>query len=244
MRVVEPQNEVPNRTAVHEIVRWNGLEFVIRLNSVDGENLGWMANSPFWEALQAAPLSPGDVILDLGAHIGSFSLLAAKYGRCRVFAFEPDLESLALCRINTLLNSLEAQVSCYPFAIGGETGEVTLYEATENWGHTIMKSGGPANVLTGKSTQVKCFSLADAILASAAPRCAFLKFNIEGAEFEMLENSDLDTLRRIAVMVGEIHLDICPHKTEILEARLGEAGFAIRMIPAGDYRRILLATQK
>jgi FkbM family methyltransferase len=141
---------------------WLGLELVIRSGSVDRNELEWMATSPFWKAFEKAAVSPDDLVFDLGAHIGSFAILVAKHKDCRVIAFEPDLESLNLCKINVLMNGLENQVTCHPLAVGGETRKILLYEATENWAHTIVKSGGPFNVPTGRTTEVDCLSLSDA----------------------------------------------------------------------------------
>jgi FkbM family methyltransferase len=228
---------------MHEIYPWNGLELVIRSNSVDQANLEWMEDSLFWKVFQAARISADDVILDLGAHIGSFAVLAAQQKHCRVFAFEPDLESLTLCKINILLNSQESHVTCHQFAIGGETGRLMFYETTENWGHTILQHGGPHNILTGRRTKVACLSLFDALAHIKCDRCAFLKFNIEGAEFDMIENADVNTLCRIGSMVGEIHFDLVSRSPNHMLARLKDSGFTAELIPCGEHRAILMATR-
>src|SRR6478609_4491360 len=105
-----------NRT-LHEIFLWQGLELLIRSDSVDRAELEWMAGSSLWQAFEAAEVSPDDVVLDLGAHIGSFALLAASRRQCMVVGFEPDQESLRLCRINISLNALENRIVCHRFAI-------------------------------------------------------------------------------------------------------------------------------
>jgi photosystem II stability/assembly factor-like uncharacterized protein len=38
------------------------------------------------------------------------------------------------------------RVEFHPFAIGGSEGIVSLYEATENWGHTILEYRSPIEV--------------------------------------------------------------------------------------------------
>ena len=47
---------------------------------------------PFTRELYASALKPGIVVVDGGAHIGLFSLLAAqqRVANCKIFAFEPD----------------------------------------------------------------------------------------------------------------------------------------------------------
>ena len=228
---------------MHEIVRWEGLELVIRSGSVDRENLEWMKDSLFRKSFESAEISPGDTVLDLGAHMGSFAILAAVRRPCRVVAFEPDAASLTLCRVNILLNSVEDSVSCYPFAVGGLTGKQMLYESTENWGHTIIKDGIPNDFLTGQTFQVNCLSLRDTFIYAGCDRCAFLKFNIEGAEFDMIENADDLTLRRIKKMVGETHTDIAGRSPDAMFLRLSKAGFALEIIPLGEDRAMITATQ-
>ena len=55
-------------------------------------------------------VSPGDVILDVGANIGVFSLCAAKQG-ARVYAFEPIPWTFAILELNVRLHGLESVVT-------------------------------------------------------------------------------------------------------------------------------------
>jgi FkbM family methyltransferase len=227
----------------HEIIPWKGLEVAIRSNSVDLETIKWIETSLFFNVLSDTAFSPDDAILDLGAHIGPFALLAANQKSCRVFAFEPDSASLKLCIINSMLNSLEDRVVCHRLAVGGTRGTVSLYESTENWGHTTIPNGGLYNTLTGNSTEVECITLADAIAYTDRNRCAFLKFNTEGSEFDMIEKADIATLQRIAVMVGEIHFDLVSRSSDQMMRRLAEAGFSAELFPFDEHRSLLLARQ-
>jgi 31-O-methyltransferase len=51
-------------------------------------------------------VTPGDVILDVGANIGVFSLFAAKQG-ARVYTFEPMPSTFAILELNVRLHGLE-----------------------------------------------------------------------------------------------------------------------------------------
>jgi tRNA/tmRNA/rRNA uracil-C5-methylase (TrmA/RlmC/RlmD family) len=93
--------------ARHTIIQWKGIELIIRAETVDRESVDWMGKSLFWKLFEESAIGSRDVVLDLGAHIGSFGILAAHSRRCRVVAFEPDRESMRLCRANALLNGLE-----------------------------------------------------------------------------------------------------------------------------------------
>lgn len=70
-----------------------------------------------WEkdetATIASKLQPGDVFVDFGAHIGWFTLLAAKRG-ATVHAFEGDIQNLDLLRENVRMHGVQDLVTAYP----------------------------------------------------------------------------------------------------------------------------------
>jgi FkbM family methyltransferase len=227
---------------MHEIMPFCGAELVIRKGSVDRENVEWMAQSLFVNALRNAAVSPGELVVDLGAHIGSFSILAAKERRARVIAFEPDAESLGIARANALINGVSELVEFDPSAVGGRDGTALLFESTENWGHTLLEGGGPCNVLTGRKHEVPLLSLESA-LRNLPGECAFMKFNIEGAEYEMFATAPPDVLRRIRAMAGEIHYDLGNGDISACVAKLEQCGFTVELVPEGAVRAILVATR-
>jgi hypothetical protein len=57
-------------------------------------------------------LRPGDVFYDVGANVGSYTLLAATAG-ARVHAFEPSPPTAARLRRNVALNALEERVQVH-----------------------------------------------------------------------------------------------------------------------------------
>src|SRR4051812_24946312 len=67
-------------------------------------------------------LAPGDVVVDLGANQGIFSLLAAQKG-ARVFAIEPDARTFGVLQRNIDRNGLSGQITPLNFAIGQTSGE-------------------------------------------------------------------------------------------------------------------------
>jgi len=61
----------------------------------------------------------GDVIYDIGANIGQYSLYAAKKlkGNCRIFAFEPEALNYSKLNKNIVLNALTDSITAYCLAI-------------------------------------------------------------------------------------------------------------------------------
>lgn len=126
----------------------------------------------------ASHVGPGDVALDLGAHIGYYTLLMARLvgPTGHVFAFEPDPDNFALLERNVALNGYST-VTCVNAAVADREGRVTLYRSTTNPGdHRIYSSEEDRDTV-----DVRCLRLDDH-LRSRAPRVDFVKMDIQGAE--------------------------------------------------------------
>lgn len=226
---------------MYEIVRQLDVDFILRSGSVDLENLNWMSESPFIKTVFDLGLDANDIVMDFGSHIGSWSLPLFKRFGCRSWCFEPDKDSLLISRASAVLNQLDSLTTFIQAGIGGKDGPFTLYESDETWGHTMVEGGGPYNLLTGRSVEIEVLSLASALNMAGNGGRTVVKVNIEGAEYEMFEDSSLETLRRVDWWVGEIHYDLGRSNFTPCLSKLQAAGFSVTMIPAGDVRAILVA---
>lgn len=83
---------------------------------------------PEWEHMHFVLdyLRPGDTFIDVGANVGTYSLLAASTRDVDVFAFEPSTIAFRRLQENVVLNGLEHRVRTAPVAVGGQPGLVTL----------------------------------------------------------------------------------------------------------------------
>lgn len=92
---------------------------------------GWAGFEPetsktFYELARAAR-----VTLDIGAHVGYFSLLAALANRAnQVFAFEPLAPVRERLLRNLALNGVE-NVSCLPVALGSDEGTAPFFHVAD-----------------------------------------------------------------------------------------------------------------
>jgi FkbM family methyltransferase len=226
---------------MYEIMRQLEVDFILRSGSVDQENLNWMVDSPFIKSAFELGLNPNDTILDFGSHIGSWSLPLVKQTRCRSWCFEPDKGSLVLSRASAVLNQLDSLITFVQAGIGGTDGTFLLYESDETWGHTMVEGGGPYNRLTGRAEEIRVLSLSSALNMATGGGRTIVKINIEGAEYEMFEGSSLETLQGVDCWVGEIHYDLGKSDFSHCMKKLENAGFSVKMSPAGDARAILVA---
>jgi FkbM family methyltransferase len=179
-----------------------------------------------------------DVIIDVGAHIGTFSLLAAsKATSGSVHAIEASRDSFELLKINAALNRLD-NLRCHHLAISDTDGMMQLYHDAENWGHsTVHDYDGPAEA-------VACRTLRSFLDEQGIAECRFMKLNCEGAEFPILLSADRDTLRRFEMMLVLYHCDLWERNSEEeLTRHLSDCGFRCDLRNVKPKRGWIVATR-
>jgi FkbM family methyltransferase len=178
-----------------------------------------------------------DVILDVGAHIGTFALLAAsKVSRGTVYAIEASEETFNYLRINAALNGLN-NLATFHLALSDRRGTSTLYHDTGNWGHSLVRK------LSDSSETVECCTLQQFFDEHGIGACSFIKFNCEGAEFPILLNSPPSLLKRVGKMLVLFHGDLWKKNTpQDLLAHLGASGFECEVTNCEEERGWIVAT--
>lgn len=110
------------------------------------------ATSAYFERV----VKPGDTVIDVGAHIGYFTLLlAALVGpKGRVLAFEPNPENYQRLLSHLAINGL-ANVTPFHMAVGEKCGVVDLWINRDNdGGHAVYDVGVfPANTKSAAHPQ-------------------------------------------------------------------------------------------
>lgn len=71
-------------------------------------------------------LREDDLFLDIGANIGSYTILASGVRGARVWAFEPDPETVVVLKRNVALNGLTGRVVVHECALGDREGEAAF----------------------------------------------------------------------------------------------------------------------
>src|SRR5258708_17185301 len=85
-------------------------------------------------------IEPGCTILDVGANIGIYTLLAAKRGS-RVFAIEADPLNVARLRHHLDLNGLNRQVTVIEVAAMDREGTFLMRRNPDNFGGSAIGNG-------------------------------------------------------------------------------------------------------
>ena len=128
-------------------------------------------------------LDEGDVVLEIGANMGSHTVALAKaVGRTgKVYAFEPQMPLFHLLAGNVALNGL-FNVFTYNLAIGAREGTIKVppldYKNTGNFGALSLEENQ-------NGTQVLLKPLD--VLAGNLSKCKLIKVDVEGMELEVLQ---------------------------------------------------------
>ncbi|HMD60081.1 MAG TPA: FkbM family methyltransferase [Opitutaceae bacterium] len=83
-------------------------------------------------------LRPGSTLVDVGANVGYFSLLAAAVGRAKAVAFEPQLPVADLLQRSVSHNRLDASVRVERVALSNARATARMTSCPGNTGHSRM----------------------------------------------------------------------------------------------------------
>lgn len=167
-------------------------------------------------------LGPGDVFLDLGAHIGAAAIRASQlWPAATVVCIEPDPLAFGYLKRNVASNEVRAEL--HEVAVGASDGRATLSGAG-----TASCEASTALDRPGATLEVEVVA-ASRLLAEAPGRARVVKMDCEGAEHEVLSAARPEEWAGVDVLLLEHHGDGGPETGwDVLEARAGSLGLATR----------------
>lgn len=234
----EDGTDKPDSPSGIRIVRCGEFDVVVRQNTSDEDVLKEsFENDIFFAGVpQYAPLED-HVILDVGAHIGTFSLLASsKVPRGRVFAIEASRDTYTMLKINVGLNRRDNITACH-IALMGHDGTAKLYHDVGNWGHSAVAA------LSASSETVCSESLGGFMDRNGIGRCDFMKMNCEGSEFPILLGATSDVLARFSMILVLFHCDLWQANSQRdLVDHLERAGFTVQIRQTSEQRGWLVCS--
>jgi FkbM family methyltransferase len=158
------------------------------LDSMDSLGLSfWGSYERGTTGLVTEQVRRGDIVLDVGAHIGYFSLVFARLVGTdgKVFAFEPNPENYALLEKNIATNGYRNIVPVRR-AVLDTTGKVKLHLNPANSGsHSVFASGENSAAIDVESVRL------DDYFRDYQGHIDFVKIDVEGAESAVVKGMAL-----------------------------------------------------
>lgn len=159
---------------------------------------------------------PGNIVLDVGAHIGLFSIAAAKLvgATGRVYCFEPTGQTFKILKQTISINR-QQNITPIKAAVGSYSGKIQFF--------TSMLPGDNSNSIVSYKTdrelsgsKVDIVSVDDFMKEYKLGSVHFLKIDVEGAEFEVLQGA-VSTLNKMhPVIILAIHPEAIKAKGDSL----------------------------
>lgn len=204
----------------------NGLIYKLRGGSTDRFiiNEVWLHKSYNPRGFE---IKPNDIVVDIGAHAGIFTILASHYAKNgKVYSFEPFKENYNLLLENISLNKVK-NVKAFNQAVSDKSGKLKFYVSTsKNKGQNSIHKLGESQ----KETRAEKISFKDFI--KTISKIDFLKIDCEGAEYEILFSLNKKELQKIKKISLEFH-NYGKYTGEDLAKFLHKSDFKIKLIKDG-----------
>ncbi len=179
--------------------------------------------------------APGDVLWDVGANVGCYTLYAAARGH-RCLAFEPSAANFFLLCKNIALNRLDARATAYSLAFTDQTGLGVLNATSEEIGAALACFGEALDAVpqAGEDFPVAFrqgalgYTMDEFAARFAPPLPDHLKIDVDGIEERILRGA-AETLRHPGLKSVLVEVDEGGESTEgaAITALLTAAGFVL-----------------
>jgi len=188
------------------------------------------------------PTNEPFVFFDLGAHTGSFSLMAKYFPLATWYAFEPIQEAADILKQNLALNAI-TNVFVHQVAVTNFSGTVTLrMPERAHWGLATI---GPRALRIASPTtrEIPCIDLDSFVEEHKIARVHFMKIDTEGSELAILRGAQKTIQRDRPIMImehNETNMEQCNVRKKDLEDFLIAMGYEWKLVSHED----ILCTQK
>ena len=167
------------------------------------------------------------LLIDVGCgHEAEFALYAIEAYGCRTVGVDPTKKHEPF--LTAIEEKTEGRFRYLNCAVASTNGTLTFFESTENESGSLLDNH--TNVLRDHvySYDVEAVTLRKLLEKIGVEEADFLKLDLEGAEYNLLESVDINDLSRFRQVFVEFHHHCIPDRskqdTEELAASLREMG--------------------
>jgi FkbM family methyltransferase len=134
-----------------------------------------------------------DLFVDVGANVGTYTLLAASVVGCRCISVEPVARAFSHLIDNLHLNGIERLVEAHCLALGAASGQVQITNSRDTMNRVVTQNDHDKN---GSTTTVTMTTL-DKLVGGRGP--TILKIDVEGFERQVIAGGQ-QTLREPSLL--------------------------------------------
>jgi FkbM family methyltransferase len=223
-RIIEKENElhivVAPKTVPQpdmEIIEKDGRTFKFL---TPNETTKWRAKSLFTKEPSTVEwinsMQAGEILYDVGANIGSYSILAGVKG-ITVYSFEPEAENYLLLVKNMMLNNLSPNAYC--IALSNEEKAGMLYASSHEAGaacHSFNEMVGHNLAVRQTPFTQGCFGVPlDTLVDRGLPVPQYIKIDVDGFEFKVVQGAKRTLQNGVKSILIEVNTELPQHREMI-----------------------------
>lgn len=205
---VEHNNVKMNFISPNALSRYRSESF----SKKEPETLKWLDNIP-----------GNDVLWDIGANVGLYSVYAAKKNNIKVYAFEPSVFNLELLARNVYINNLSTRITILPIALSDVIGANLFKMSSTAWGgalSTFSKEYGQNGELLDSVFQYVTLGMTMNAVVDILkiPLPQFIKIDVDGIEHIILSGgvNVLENVKSVLVEINDDFLEQAEHSSRYL----------------------------
>lgn len=197
------------------------IEHTIRLHSCkkEPETIKWIEET----------IKPGDVLFDVGANVGAYSLVAAKFfkGAVKVFAFEPSFLNFVQLNKNIAVNDCAKEITPLQIALSNQKGLIEFQFSSLLTGAALHSLKNVSDLKNSSYQQkVVAYRLDDLIKEFHLPVPNFMKLDVDGGEETILQGAP-ETLKNKNLRGLLVEVDEGEPTAESIKHLLEQNGFTL-----------------
>lgn len=174
-------------------------------------------------------------ILDLGGHKGYFTI----YGRCLnpqvpIYTFEPEERNFQELKKNLKRNHIE-NVVVKQLAVAGTSGNTTLFVGEDSHNQSLIPFDNAEKQRAQSTTLEEIF---EKLEKRGLSRCEVMKMDVEGSEFEIIEATPSEILKKVNSIYIEYHKYLPEFNELKIKSFLESVGFRVKVFPSSLDRRM------
>ncbi len=188
--------------SLKQAILWNGLKF-----NVSGSRARSIVSFVFSKESynRFRKIKDGDIVIDIGAFIGDFSIKSANAGKkVKVYAYEPCKKTFKTLKQNIKLNNFKKQIIPFNLGIYSKKGKKKLHIHKWEGINSMYECDWLENESkTIGSETIKLITFQQIFKNNKINYCDFLKIDCEGVEYDIVTAIPKKYLEKIKYIAME-----------------------------------------